>query len=95
MRAREPLRKHTDVMLLGKFAEIGCCESSERQISAVGDAMVATSPASRRLPLQVGNAGYLSIHIGYKPTSTVASVLRGHVVWIPCSYLIAPDALWP
>ena len=42
MRAREPLRKHTDVMLLGKFAEIGCCESSERQISAVGDAMVAT-----------------------------------------------------
>ena len=42
MRAREPLRKHTDVMLLGKFAEIGCCESSDRQISAVGDAMVGS-----------------------------------------------------
>ena len=42
MRAREPLRKHTDVMLLGKFAEIGCCESSDRQISAVGDAMAGS-----------------------------------------------------
>ena len=86
-----PLRKHTDVMLLGKFAEIGCCESSGRQISAVGDAMVASKS---KVTLASWKC-WLFKYIGYKPTYTVASVLRGHVLWIPCSYLIAPDALWP
>ena len=89
MRAREPLRKHTDVMLLGKFAEIGCCESSDRQISAVGDARVGSK--SKVILASWKCLLFKSIQL----LRNVALVLRGHVLWIPCSYLIAPDALWP